>query len=651
MSRQVILCVVFFLMSICTPARAQDEAAERPIFALIVGSNAYIPPPTTAKSGTGETPTTLPDLQHADDDALRYVWLLKTLPNVRQTFVLTEPDAATQADLKRLGITEVLPPTVNALNSALEMLKSLMAKEQNAQLMVFLSAHGDDRGFHLRGGVYPGADLRQKLDALGKVDVLLVADTCYSNAWLFARGILSKKDGAPLPEGVLPDPAAPVGRASESVSPSSGSPRDAKSSSKPVANVGAVTTTSVTPEDRSSLHGGVLTHVVTSGLLGDADLNQDGVITYQELKGYLEQYLPLHGDRSNVTGIHVEPPSNGGQEEPALIRVRGPGRVRLVFPARAESLFGWGTFGQECFWIRDTNASQSSPVRWIAELCKPLVSLGQLYVPPGKYQIYRMSPPEQGWGEKGEVPVEGTEVTVSGTDLVRRWRRIQITKGNPKDIPADAEPLSEADDQYLERTAYYTEVKPARWPGYRSRALRLEYFVPVLTEDSMEEAIDSISQEKPAEWLAGLQDLRLRQWQRGRLIVGVDAALGLSTGNRVNGVDEVAVLMSRVRLRTGAELALSRLTLRGTACAGVLSALPQDPADYDPSLQERPSSNFVAFAPTGALELAADLRVMGGLRLEPGLAFHRTWEPYLDSNEVVAASQHDGLSFWLAVRW
>lgn len=665
-----LLCflAVSMLMSF-SPVRAEPT---RPIFGLLIGSNAYNPANTDTSGGTGRpsspdagadggaeslsAPANRPsDLQFADDDMLRYLWLLKTLPGFREAIVLTHPDASTHQLLLAQGVTTLLEPTAEQLNHAFEQLQQKLdaVRSQRPQLLVMISAHGEAAGFHLEGSLYSGKELRARLDALSParkdlppLDVLLIGDTCFSHAWLTARGIGMRGDGSgPVAPNALPGPQEPV------VGQSSGA-SDTSKTSKPAARLGAITTTSITPEDRSSLGGGVMTHVVTSGLMGDADFNNDDTITFEELQGYLSQYLGLHGPGSEVQQISVQAPAGLSLSAEAVRRPRADPRVRLIFPARVESAWSFLLGEQECFWLRlpaparQTQTDKPQTGRWVAELCKPLTEEGYLFVPPGRYEVYRFYPPRAAQGLKGAADATpGPAVTVDDSALNRRWAKVVDNKTPPISGQEGVEPLSLADQQYLERSAYREEVALQRRPGFISWAIKLETLLPQLNAFSA----DSITQEQPSEWLVGALDVQVLPYGRAALIVGAESGAGISPGNQVAGVDNVTVVQTRLSGRMGLRMEVGRGKVQSLAKLGFLSGYPQDPAGLAPG-ESKPSSQTVSFVPLVALELGLQLPRRGPHHLELNLSVQTAREPYRAVNDEIYANSFTSIGIGLGYR-
>jgi hypothetical protein len=218
----------------------------------------------------GENGSDDPDketLHFADDDAINNALLLNDLGAT--WILLTSPDADTKRLYPTIPATE---PTRRALFQAAEKLNQDMQQKREqgfpVQLMIFYAGHGDVQ--HNQGYVQL-ADSRLNHDGfrdfLGQFEadvVHVIVDACKSYFLVFDRGPGGERKPA---EGRFPDD-------SDDTYP---------------AHVGFLLSASSdqASHEWEAWQAGIFSHEIRSALRGAADLNSDGVVTYEETTGFI----------------------------------------------------------------------------------------------------------------------------------------------------------------------------------------------------------------------------------------------------------------------------------------------------------------------------------------------------------------------------
>jgi hypothetical protein len=237
------------------PARA---AAASPIVkvAVVIGNN---------RSLGGRRP----DLHYADDDAARYYGILSTIAPQRTALL-----AAFDRDTARLfpaACASAVAPTRAALEQAgrtmAEQVRAASASGSETELYFVFAGHGDVDGgtgfIELSDSRFTSNDLERWLRAIPFTRAHVILDSCNS---FFMLGVRK-----------------PGGRYFAT-------PEDAtRSLASRLRNVGVFLSTSSEGEsfEWSELQSGIFSHVVRSGLLGAADANGDGSVSYLELSAFV----------------------------------------------------------------------------------------------------------------------------------------------------------------------------------------------------------------------------------------------------------------------------------------------------------------------------------------------------------------------------
>jgi hypothetical protein len=259
------------LLALLSPAKAgaADEvgaavstppapaARERLSFAVVIGNNKSL--------GRRR-----PELRYADDDAARYFEILQTMAPGRVTLLAdfdrdTErlfPSARAQATAPGLKNLEAVGKRLT------EQVRAARSAGHETEVYFIFAGHGDvaeGEGFiEMADARFRSRDLEAWLRAIPFTRAHVILDSCNS---FFMLGVRK-----------------PGGRhfaTSEDAARALGSR---------LPNVGVFLSTSAEGEafEWSEIQSGIFSHVVRSGLLGGADANADGAVSYLELAGFVD---------------------------------------------------------------------------------------------------------------------------------------------------------------------------------------------------------------------------------------------------------------------------------------------------------------------------------------------------------------------------
>ena len=305
------LAVACFLIALATLS-AERTAFSQPartvsppeVIALIVTNN------HSAELGR-------PELQYADDDGAKYFALFRAVTSDPNVELLTDFDRDS-AGLFPEAREAARPPTRAGVNAAIARL-AVRAREASAsgrrvEFYFVFAGHGDvDRGrgfLELSDGRLTSDDIESMLKAVPAARAHVILDSCNSFFVL--------------------NPRRPGGRRFAVTEEA------ARNLSDRLPNVGVLLSTSAEAEvfEWSELQSGIFSHAVRSGLLGGADADGDGRISYDEIRAFV--------DVSNMT---VENPlyrpkifargPNGHDDEP-IFDLRAARAVRLELDGRVE---------------------------------------------------------------------------------------------------------------------------------------------------------------------------------------------------------------------------------------------------------------------------------------------------------------------------
>ena len=211
-----------------------------------------------------------PPLQYADDDGAKYHEVFASLAGEANTTLLAEFDSDTARLFPKLAAT-VAAPTRAHVDAAVERF-ARQAREarrmgQHVGFYFVFAGHGDvdeGRGFlELADGAFTADDLDALLRRIGADEAHVILDSCNSF--------------------FVVNPRKPGGRRFAT-------PRDAAEKlARQLPNVGVFLSTSAEAEvfEWSELQSGVFSHTVRSGLMGAADANHDGHVSYEELAAFV----------------------------------------------------------------------------------------------------------------------------------------------------------------------------------------------------------------------------------------------------------------------------------------------------------------------------------------------------------------------------
>ena len=248
------IVIALLVAHTAAPARAADDSA---LFALVIGVNKGVD-------------ADLPPLAYADDDALRYHDLFRSLG--ARTYLLTRPDGNTQR-VSSQGVAEAREPRRQELNETLAALATDIrrARARNVRTVLYFvyAGHGNSRDdesayLTLEDARLGGSDIaREIVDGVGADESHIIVDACYSYLLAYGRG--------------------PGGRRRE-IHGFSGFGELAR---RP--NVGLLLSTSSARESHEweGFQAGVFSHEVRSGLYGAADADGDGRVSYREIAAFV----------------------------------------------------------------------------------------------------------------------------------------------------------------------------------------------------------------------------------------------------------------------------------------------------------------------------------------------------------------------------
>jgi hypothetical protein len=261
---RVVACLLTCLLWLATrPAHAQAGVAPPHVapphvsFAVVIGNNQSL--------GNRRA-----ELRYADDDAARYFEILQTMAPGRVS-LLASFDRDTEKLFPGARLHTMSPSRRNltAVGGRLsEQVRAARAAGQEVDVYFIFAGHGDvaeGEGFiELLDARFRAADLTAWLRAIPFSRAHVILDSCNSFFMLGAR--------------------KPGGRhfaTSEDAS---------RSLAATLPNVGVFLSTSADGEafEWSEIQSGIFSHVVRSGLMGGADANGDGQVSYLELAGFVD---------------------------------------------------------------------------------------------------------------------------------------------------------------------------------------------------------------------------------------------------------------------------------------------------------------------------------------------------------------------------
>ncbi|HSY41924.1 MAG TPA: hypothetical protein VLA79_20445 [Polyangia bacterium] len=248
-------------------------------FAIIVGVNQSVDPDAHP-------------LRYADDDAAAYLELFRALG--ARTYLLSRFDESTRR-LHPQAVAEAYDPRRRELDRMVEQVSAdvALARRRGVPTIVYFiyAGHGgveNGRGYlALEDARLYGADLEQLIvDRVGGAETHFIVDACYSAFLAVSRGPGGERQEA-RGFSTLGGLAARPG-------------------------VGLLLSTSSARESHewSEFQAGVFSHEVRSGLLGAADADGDGQISYREIAAFVDRAnAPIPNERLRPDVYAKEPAS------------------------------------------------------------------------------------------------------------------------------------------------------------------------------------------------------------------------------------------------------------------------------------------------------------------------------------------------------
>ncbi len=280
------LLVMFGVASVSATAAAEPQ---KRTYALVVANN-------------GSVDAGVEPLQYADDDGARFYEMFDQLAD--DASLLTTLDADSQKVFTGLASKTREPSRAN-LRASVESLRVKLEADRKAgiqtELYLVFTGHGnvDDTGegyLSLADGKLTRSDLyRDVIRPLDADYTHLIVDACHAYFMVRARGGNKWKDdrsGQKLDDELK----AFVAKGERSA---------------PLKRVGVILSTSGTAEvhEWSRYRGGVFSHQLRSGLLGAADANDDGAVSYREIEAYLVAANAAVANPKARIRVFAEPPA------------------------------------------------------------------------------------------------------------------------------------------------------------------------------------------------------------------------------------------------------------------------------------------------------------------------------------------------------
>lgn len=255
---RIVLILFAFAVGLVARSGHAEPPPKRTVFALVVTNN--------HGSELGR-----PDLHYADDDGVKYAELFRMIAPEQNVHLLTELDRDTETLAPHLKGT-LTAPTKAAVERAKDAIardvKAAIARGEQVDFYFVFAGHGDvdqGKGFLvLRDGRFTADEMETLLKAIPATKSHVILDSCNSFFVLSARKPGGRR--VPVPEDAV------------------------RSLRDRLPTVGVFLSTSAEAEvfEWAELGAGVFSHAVRSGLMGAADANQDGVVSYDELKAFIQ---------------------------------------------------------------------------------------------------------------------------------------------------------------------------------------------------------------------------------------------------------------------------------------------------------------------------------------------------------------------------
>jgi hypothetical protein len=337
------------------PARAERRPL---VYAIVVGNN----------DGLGM----LPQLNYADDDALRFYDLATQLTTRQNVALLTELDVDTWRRIQADGAKPppYLPPTRSKLLEVVRLFKGQIARVRRrdpgrrVHLYFFFSGHGERGYFFLKKkksdrlaeSAFTGTDLdRTFSDSEATLNALFI-DACKSQSLFLAKGPRSPED-----DELGPDFSGLIDRL------------DRTSRRAPIGVLTSTVSDKPAGEARD-IRGGYFSHVLISGLRGAADANSDGVVRYGELAAFVS----FHTRRIAGQRPWFRPPA--GKLDAPLVELRARSDVLELPPGIGGHFAVFDGRGRDL----------------VLEAHKTDAQWTRLILSPGRYKVVWITRPSRG---------------------------------------------------------------------------------------------------------------------------------------------------------------------------------------------------------------------------------------------------------------
>ncbi|MFP2910800.1 hypothetical protein ACLESD_38340 [Pyxidicoccus sp. 3LFB2] len=243
-------------LTLSATAAAEAPSSAPAVFALVVSNNRGFAPGRAV-------------LQYADDDGAKYHEVFSMLAEPGGTVLLTELDADTQRLFPALVPVARAPTSANVAEAARSLAERIAEAKRAGREVDFyfvFAGHGDvdqGRGFlELADRPFHAEDLQALLRQVDATRAHVILDSCNSFFVVSPRKAGGRRYATPA------DMTEHLARR--------------------LPAVGVLLSTSAEAEvyEWSELQSGVFSHVVRAGLMGAADADADGRVTYAELEAF-----------------------------------------------------------------------------------------------------------------------------------------------------------------------------------------------------------------------------------------------------------------------------------------------------------------------------------------------------------------------------
>jgi hypothetical protein len=294
--------IVLAILGVLVLGSGSASAGEPATFAVIVAHN---------QSADGS----LAPLQYADDDGARYAELLGL--SARHVTLLSVMDADTQSLHPKLAAQARMPSRSELEGALKETFRAVQKARDDGRRTIFYFiyvGHGsvgeDGEGaMHLAGGRFSRADLFQEVLAESPATINhVIIDACHAYLMVARRG------------GGATETALKAFLKKEGLSA--------------YPNTGVLLSTSRAKEvhEWSRFSAGIFSHEVRSAMVGAADVNADGAVTYAETRAFISAANARVDNPQARLEVYASPPAIH-LSEPLFSRAWTGSAPRLKIPA------------------------------------------------------------------------------------------------------------------------------------------------------------------------------------------------------------------------------------------------------------------------------------------------------------------------------